>query len=95
MHHAAARAMAASSKGLPVAFEEWRATANSLNGQLSRVSGRQVVKVVIHPRELEEWARRRGRALSARARSDFAETLWRTEGAYTADRDFRVRTGAD
>ena len=81
--------------GLPEAFEEWRESANALNEQLSRVTGRRVVKVVIHPGELEEWARRKGRAVSAKVRSDFAEALWRTENAYTADRDSRVRTGAD
>lgn len=81
--------------GLPEVFEEWRETANTLADQLSRLTGRRVVKVVVHPGELEEWARRKGRAVSAKVRSHFAETLWRTESAYTTDRDFRVRTGAD
>ena len=78
--------------GLPETFEGWHETANALADQLSRVTGRRVVKVVVHPGELEEWARRKGRAVSAKGRSNFAETLWRTENAYTADRDFR--TGA-
>src|SRR5580658_704308 len=43
---------------------------------------RRVVKVVIHPGELEEWARRKRRAVSTKMRSDFAEALWRTESAY-------------
>jgi hypothetical protein len=81
--------------GLPEAFQEWCEAADALNEQLSRLTGRRVVKVVIHPGELEEWARRKGRAVSAKVRSDFAETLWRAESAYTADRDFNVRTGAD
>ena len=81
--------------GLPEKFEEWRDIAKALNEQLSRVTGRRVVKVVIHPGELEEWARRKGRAVSAQVRSDFAGTLWRTENAYAADSDFRVRSGAD
>lgn len=80
--------------GLPKSFEEWRETANALAYQLSRVTGRRVVKVVIHPGELEEWARRKGRAVSAKVRADFADTLWRAESAYTADRDFGVRSGA-
>jgi len=54
-----------------------------------------VVKVVIHPGELEEWARRKGRAVSTEARTDLARTLWRAENTYTADRDFRARAGAD
>ena len=65
--------------GLPETFEGWHETANALADQLSRVTGRRVVKVVVHPGELEEWARRKGRAVSAKVRSDFAETLWRTE----------------
>jgi hypothetical protein len=67
--------------GLPETFEEWREIANALADQLSRVTGRRVVKVVLHPGELEEWARRKGQAVSTKVRSDFAETLWRTESA--------------
>ncbi|MGC1408438.1 MAG: hypothetical protein WA864_05780 [Acetobacteraceae bacterium] len=68
--------------GLPETFEEWRETARALADQLSRVTRRRVVKVVIHPGELEEWARRKGQAVSTQARSDFARTVWRTEAAY-------------
>jgi hypothetical protein len=81
--------------GLPETFEEWREAANALAYQLSRVTSRRVVKVVIHPGELEEWARRKGRAVSAQVRLDFAVTLWRTEKPYAADPDLRVRSGAD
>ena len=58
--------------GLPETFEEWREAADALADQLARVTGRRVVKVVIHPGELEEWARRQGRAVSAQVRSEFA-----------------------
>ena len=54
--------------GLPETFEEWREAANALAYQLSRVTGRRVVKVVIHPGELEEWARRKGRAVRSSRR---------------------------
>jgi hypothetical protein len=67
--------------GLPETFEEWRGIASALADQLSRVTGRRVVKVVLHPGELEEWARRKGQAVSAKVRSDFAETLWLAESA--------------
>ena len=84
--------------GLPETFAVWRETAGALADQLSRVTGRRVVKVVIHPGELEEWARRTGRAVSTKMRSDFAETLWRAECAgfatYTVNRDLRMGTGA-
>ena len=81
--------------GLPETFEAWQEVASALADQLSRVTGRRVMKVVIHPGELEEWARRKGRAVSTEARTDFARALWRAENAYTADRDFRTRAGAD
>ncbi len=68
--------------GLPETFEEWRETARALADQLSRVTRRRVVKVVIHPAELEEWSRRKGQAVSTQVRSDFARTVWRTEAAY-------------
>jgi hypothetical protein len=80
--------------GLPETFEAWRETASALAEQLSRLTGRRLVKVVIHPGELEEFARRTGLGVSVKVRSEFAEALWRAESAY-ADREFRVRTGAD
>ena len=76
-------------------FAAWQELASALAGKLTRVTGRRVAKVVIHPGELEEWARRRGRAVDARVRSDFAGTLWRTQNAYVADPDFRMRMGGD
>ena len=60
--------------GLPETFEAWREAASALADQLSQATGRRVVKVVIHPGELEEWARRAGQAVSAQMRSDFAAT---------------------
>ena len=81
--------------GLPETFEAWRDVASALADQLSRVTGRRAVKVVLHPGELEEWARRKGRAVSTEVRADFARTLWRAENAYTADRGFRTPAGAD
>lgn len=81
--------------GLPETFEVWRELSSALSSKLSRVTGRRVVKVVIHPGELEEWARRKGQAVSAQVRSDFARALWRTEKTYVADLDLRVRRGAD
>jgi hypothetical protein len=65
--------------GLPETFEEWRETASALADQLSRVTRRRLVKVVIHPAELEEWARRNGQAVSAQMRSDFARAVWRAD----------------
>ncbi|MGC1409211.1 MAG: hypothetical protein WA864_09750 [Acetobacteraceae bacterium] len=81
--------------GLPETFEEWQEVAGALADQLSRVTSRRLVKMVIHPGELEEWARRKGRAVSTEVRTDFARALWQAENAYTADRDFHTRAGAD
>ena len=41
---------------------EYQQHRNALADQLSRVTGWRVVKVVIHPGELEEWARRQERS---------------------------------
>jgi hypothetical protein len=61
--------------GLPETFEVWRNAASALADQLSQATGRRVVKVVIHPGELEEWARRAGQAVNVQMRSDFAHRL--------------------
>ena len=64
--------------GLPETFAVWRETAN-IAGYRVRARHRRVVKVIIHPGELEEWARQTGQAVSARTRSDFAQMLWQAE----------------
>ncbi len=70
--------------GLPKSFAVWRETA-SMAGYHARVRRQRVVKVIIHPGELEEWARQTGQAVSARARTDFAQLLWLAEiGRVTA-----------
>lgn len=65
-------------QGLPETFAVWHETA-SVAGYRVRASHRRVVKVIIHPGELEEWARQTGQAVSSQARSDFAERLWQAE----------------
>lgn len=67
-------------EGLPETFAAWCDSA-SVAGYQMRARRRKVVKVVIHPGELEEWARRTGHAINAEARSDFAQLLWRCETA--------------
>jgi hypothetical protein len=39
----------------------------------------QVAKVVVHPGEMENWARHPGRHMNAQARADFAGLMWQTE----------------
>ena len=80
--------------GLPETFEAWREAASALADQLSQATGRRVVKVVIHPSELEEWARRAGQAVNAQMRSDLARRLWHAESPGLTDHILRVRSGA-
>jgi hypothetical protein len=65
--------------GLPETFAEWHQTATAWASQLSRLTSQRIVKVVIHPGELEEWARQTEQVVSAQVRSDFAEVLWYAE----------------
>ncbi len=71
-------------EGLPETFAVWRETASDA-GYRARARRRRVVKVVIHPGELEEWARRTGQIVSDQARWNFAQIVWRSET--TASRD--------
>jgi hypothetical protein len=48
----------------------------------------RIVKVVIHPAEIATWARREGREVNERYRSDYADLLWRID-------DGRRRAGHD
>jgi hypothetical protein len=40
----------------------------------------RIVKVVVHPGEIENWARHAGRQVNEQARSDFADLAWQKEG---------------
>jgi hypothetical protein len=65
--------------GLPETFAAWHEIADAQAEQLFCETGRRIVKVVVHPGELEEWARRTEQVVSAQVRSDFAEILWHAE----------------
>jgi hypothetical protein len=71
--------------GLPETFAAWHEIADAQAEQLSCETGRRIVKVVVHPGELEEWARRRKLVVNSRLRSDFADMLWQVE-AHTGKR---------
>ena len=66
-------------EGLPETFDAWQAMALAQTESGARAANIRVVKVVIHPAELEVWARQLGRKVNDQARSDFAEILHRTE----------------
>jgi hypothetical protein len=63
-------------RGLPETFAEWRQTAIIRAGPLAWSTKRRIVRVVIHPGELEAWARQSGRTVDDEARSAFAKALW-------------------
>lgn len=64
---------------LPATYAKWLATVDT---RLQREAGEtrvRIVKVVVHPGEIENWARHAGRQVNEQARSDFADSLWQTE----------------
>jgi hypothetical protein len=63
--------------GLPKTFDAWRKEAQAHAIGLARLRVRRVVQVVIHPGELEAWARQAGRPVDDEARFNFAEIVWR------------------
>ena len=78
---------------LPTTYSKWLA---SLDKHLQREDTKQerVVKVVVHPAEIETWACREGRQVNEQARSDYAALMWRTADARRrAGRD-KAATGA-
>jgi hypothetical protein len=63
--------------GLPKTFSAWRTEAQTLAARMVRLRVGRVVQVVIHPGELEAWARQAGRQVDDDARFNFAEIVWR------------------
>ena len=61
---------------LPTTYSKWLA---SLDRYLQRQVAKQerIVKVVVHPAEIETWARRESRQVDEQARSDYAALMWR------------------
>jgi hypothetical protein len=63
--------------GLPKTFVEWRNAAQARAARMTRLSVGCVARVVIHPSELETWARQAGYPIDDDARFSFAEIVWR------------------
>jgi hypothetical protein len=65
---------------LPATYAKWLAT---VDAHLEREAGEtrlRIVKVVIHPGEIETWASNTGgRQVNEQARSDYADLMWRKE----------------
>jgi hypothetical protein len=63
--------------GLPKTFIAWRKEARARAARLARLRIGRVVRVVIHPGELESWARQNGRPVNDETRLSLAELIWR------------------
>jgi hypothetical protein len=73
---------------LPTTYSRWL---TNVDARLQRETGetrQRIVKVVIHPAEIETWAHHAGRQVNDGARLDFADSLWRKD-------DGRRRAGRD
>jgi hypothetical protein len=79
---------------LPATYAKWLA---HLDGRLQREVGEtreRVVKVVIHPGEIEIWARHQGRPVNERTRLDYAALMWSKEARRPAAGDSKAPIGA-
>jgi hypothetical protein len=65
---------------LPLTYAKWLASLDKrLEQEADEPKHGRIVKVVIHPAEIATWARREGREVNERSRSDYADLLWRID----------------
>jgi hypothetical protein len=79
---------------LPVTYTKWLASLDKRLRQEADETNRRIIKVVIHPAEIETWARREGHEVNERARSDYAALMWRTETSRRLAGRNKAATGA-
>jgi len=65
---------------LPDRYNEWVTKQTRAVAELA-ATGRRVVKMVIHPRELEFWAKATGLPVNGSTREAFANKLWQRDDA--------------
>jgi hypothetical protein len=66
--------------GLTPTFKGWHAVAIRQATREARAGRRpRIVKVVIHPAELEAWSRETGCRIDGQTRADFLEMVWQAE----------------
>ena len=63
--------------GLPKTFIAWRKEAQARAAKMTRLRVGRVVRMVIHPGELDAWACQAGRPVDDEARFKLAEIVWR------------------
>jgi hypothetical protein len=74
---------------LPTTYSKWLDSLDKrLQQEADEPTPRRIVKMVIHPAEIERWGRREGRQVNERARSDYADLMWHIANA-------RRRAGRD
>jgi hypothetical protein len=66
---------------VPTTYTKWLGSLNNRLQQDVNEKNQRIIKMVIHPAEIERWARREGRQVNERARSDYAALMWRLEEA--------------
>jgi hypothetical protein len=65
--------------GLPEIFETWRERQQHKVDRLAKLSLGRIVKLVIHPKELQAFAQQNALVVDEKTRTLFAEELW-TDG---------------
>ena len=68
-------------EGLPPTFEAWHAIAIAWAERRCFGRRQRTARVVVHPAELEAWARATGRRIDEQARQEFAQMIWKDAGA--------------
>jgi hypothetical protein len=76
---------------LPTTYREWLSSMDHLLQRKAGQAHKRTVKVVIHPGEIETWARHEGREVNEQTRSDYTHLLRRRENERRRAR-LKVRT---
>ena len=76
---------------LTTTYREWLSSMDHLLQRKAGQAHKRTVKVVIHPGEIETWARHEGREVNEQTRSDYTHLLRRRENERRRAR-LKVRT---
>jgi hypothetical protein len=61
---------------LPATYRKWMASLDKHLQQGADEEKRRIIKMVVHPAEIENWARHAGRQVNEQTRSDFVVLMW-------------------
>ena len=79
---------------LPATYTKWLASLDKRLQQEADEANRRIIKMVVHPAEIENWARRAGRQINEQARSDFVDFIWQKEEDHRRAGSRRTPIGA-